>query len=189
MRRGRRPWALLRPLWWGLFSLGLAAGCGGARSVGALSPGAQVAVSARTFAPGQEAGSGVATPSGPRVLVIWASWCGRCVELIEALSETLPSGSLWAQSVDADPRLAQAAAARLPAGVVHRWDPQGTIGAEEFRLRRVPAVLIIGSDGRLVWGWDAPRADPTLVATEARRIFDGVVEAEGSTHELGGPLD
>ena len=111
-----------------------------------------------------EAGGG-GGESGERLVILWASWCARCIEALEWIPERHPCAiPLEAVSVDADPRLAARVEARLEAeaqaqagsvGWQWRRDP-GAARAQDLGLRRLPALLWVR--GRTVLaayqGWD-----------------------------------
>ncbi len=87
----------------------------------------------------------------PRLVVVWASWCGRCPQALkEGAVLARMHGLLFVSvSVDADERLARAAMKRLAIPGPKLWD-EGARAASLSGVRRAPTTLLIDGDGRLV---------------------------------------
>lgn len=141
---------------------------------------------ARSWIVGKPLDLGVASLSGEpvavggpdanvRVVVLWATWCGRCFQLFPALDVLAGDGrgvAIHAISVDEDPVKVGEARARIPPRVHVLWDRGAERLGERLGIEELPTILVIdrrglvrhvheGADERLIG----------LVDREVRRLL------------------
>ena len=126
---------------------------------------------------------------GWRVVDLWATWCGPCIEAMPHLEELAadwgPRGvTILALSVDEEPATVAAwLAEHDPQGLVQGWI--GEAGMRELGLSGIPAVFVLDPSGTVrasVRGWGGPQ-DARLDLILADLLAETPVDSPGSEDE------
>jgi cytochrome c biogenesis protein CcmG/thiol:disulfide interchange protein DsbE len=144
---------MMRAMRWVLPALALAAAaCAGGRPALARSwiVGRPIDLSATTLA-GEPVALGGAD-GRVRVVVLWATWCGRCPQLLPAL-DVLAGGdegrglAIHAVAVDADVAKLREALPRIPPRIHVLWDRGAERLGERLGIEELPTILVIDRRG------------------------------------------
>jgi thiol-disulfide isomerase/thioredoxin len=85
-----------------------------------------------------------------RVVILWATWCERCFQLLPALDVIASAGggvAVHAIAVDEDLAKVKAAAERLPRSVRVLWDRGAERLGERLGVEELPTLIVIDRSG------------------------------------------